>query len=148
MLIIDVTVVNVALPSIGRDLSLDRSALTWVAIAYTLFFGSLLLLGGRLADTFGRRRIFLAGSSLFTVASAASGLASDGTPLIISRALQGIGAALMSPAALLDDHDTSRDQIGPVPSASGRPSAEAAPRSASSSAASSPAGRAGSGSSS
>ena len=100
MLIIDVTVVNVALPSIGRDLSLDRSALTWVAIAYTLFFGSLLLLGGRLADTFGRRRIFLAGLGLFTVASAASGLAWDGNPLILSRAVQGIGAALMSPAAL------------------------------------------------
>jgi EmrB/QacA subfamily drug resistance transporter len=100
MLIIDVTVVNVALPSIGRDLGLERSALTWVAIAYTLFFGSLLLLGGRLADSFGRRRIFLAGLVLFTVASAASGLASDGNALIISRALQGIGAALMSPAAL------------------------------------------------
>jgi EmrB/QacA subfamily drug resistance transporter len=100
MLIIDVTVVNVALPSIGRDLGLDRAAMTWVAIAYTLLFGSLLLLGGRLADTFGRRRIFLAGLGLFTAASAASGLASDGTVLIISRALQGIGAALMSPAAL------------------------------------------------
>jgi MFS family permease len=71
-----------------------------VAIAYTLLFGSLLLLGGRLADTFGRRRIFLAGLGLFTAASAASGLASDGNVLIISRALQGIGAALMSPAAL------------------------------------------------
>jgi EmrB/QacA subfamily drug resistance transporter len=100
MLIIDVTVVNVALPSIGRDLGLDRAAMTWVAIAYTLLFGSLLLLGGRLADTFGRRRIFLAGLGLFTAASAASGLASDGNVLIISRALQGIGAALMSPAAL------------------------------------------------
>jgi EmrB/QacA subfamily drug resistance transporter len=100
MLIIDVTVVNVALPSIGTDLGLDRAAMTWVAIAYTLLFGSLLLLGGRLADTFGRRRVFLAGLSLFTAASAASGLAPDGNVLIISRALQGIGAALMSPAAL------------------------------------------------
>jgi EmrB/QacA subfamily drug resistance transporter len=100
MLIIDVTVVNVALPSIGRDLGLDRGAMTWVVIAYTLLFGSLLLLGGRLADAFGRRRIFLAGLGLFTAASAASGLASDGNMLIISRALQGIGAALMSPAAL------------------------------------------------
>jgi EmrB/QacA subfamily drug resistance transporter len=100
MLIIDVTVVNVALPSIGRDLGLDRAAMTWVAIAYTLLFGSLLLLGGRLADMFGRRRIFLAGLGLFTAASAASGLASDGNVLIISRALQGVGAALMSPAAL------------------------------------------------
>ena len=100
MLIIDVTVVNVALPSIGQDLGLDRAAMTWVAIAYTLLFGSLLLLGGRLSDTFGRRQIFLAGISLFTAASAASGLAPDGNILIISRALQGIGAALMSPAAL------------------------------------------------
>jgi EmrB/QacA subfamily drug resistance transporter len=74
--------------------------MTWVAIAYTLLFGSLLLLGGRLADVFGRRRTFLAGLTLFTTASAISGLASDGTVLILSRALQGIGAALMSPAAL------------------------------------------------
>lgn len=100
MLIIDVTVVNVALPSIGRELDLDRAAMTWVAIAYTLFFGGLLLVGGRLADSFGRRRIFLSGLVLFTVASVASGLASSGTFLIVARALQGVGAALMSPAAL------------------------------------------------
>jgi len=100
MLIIDVTVVNVALPSIGRSLLLDRAALTWVAIAYTLFFGSLLMFGGRLADTFGRRRIFLAGLGLFTLASVASGLAPNGTVLIAARAFQGIGAALLSPAAL------------------------------------------------
>jgi EmrB/QacA subfamily drug resistance transporter len=100
MLIIDVTVVNVALPSIGRDLLLERSQLTWIVTAYTLFFGSLLLLGGRLADTFGRRRIFLAGLATFVVASMASGLAPDGNVLVITRALQGIGAALMSPAAL------------------------------------------------
>src|SRR6266540_2236365 len=68
MLVIDVTVVNVALPSIGQSLGLDRAGLTWVAIAYTLFFGSLLMLGGRLADTFGRRRLFLAGLGIFTVA--------------------------------------------------------------------------------
>ncbi len=100
MLVIDVTVVNVALPSIGRDLALDRAALTWVATAYTLLFGSLLLLGGRLADTFGRRRVFLIGLGIFTVASATSGLASDGTVLVLSRTVQGIGAALLSPAAL------------------------------------------------
>jgi EmrB/QacA subfamily drug resistance transporter len=100
MLVIDVTVVNVALPSIGRSLLLDRAGLTWVAIAYTLFFGSLLMLGGRLADTFGRRRIFLAGLGLFTLASATSGIAPDGTVLIVARAFQGIGAALLSPAAL------------------------------------------------
>lgn len=100
MLIIDVTVVNVALPSIGRDLGLDRTALTWVATAYTLLFGGLLLLGGRLADTFGRRQVFLVGLGLFTVASAVSGLAPDGNILIVARAFQGVGAALLSPAAL------------------------------------------------
>jgi EmrB/QacA subfamily drug resistance transporter len=100
MLIIDVTVVNVALPSIGRSLLLDRAALTWVAIAYTLFFGSLLMFGGRLADTFGRRRIFLTGLGLFILASMTSGIAPNGTVLIVARAFQGIGAALMSPAAL------------------------------------------------
>jgi len=100
MLVIDVTVVNVALPSIGRSLSLDRAALTWVAIAYTLLFGSLLMLGGRLADTFGRRRMFLAGLGLFTLASVSSGIAPNGSILIAARAVQGIGAALLSPAAL------------------------------------------------
>jgi EmrB/QacA subfamily drug resistance transporter len=100
MLVIDVTVVNVALPSIGSDLGLDRAALTWVVTAYTLFFGSLLLLGGRLADGLGRRRMFLAGIGIFVAASLASGLAPDGTILVLARAAQGIGAALMSPAAL------------------------------------------------
>ena len=148
MLIIDVTVVNVALPSIGKDLGLDRAAMTWVAIAYTLLFGSLLLLGGRLADTFGRRRIFLAGIGLFTAASAASGLAPDGNILIFSRALQGIGAALMSPAALSIITTTFQDPIATARSGSGPRSAAEAPRSASSSEASSPPVRAGNGSSS
>jgi EmrB/QacA subfamily drug resistance transporter len=100
MLVIDVTVVNVALPSIGAELGLDRAALTWVVTAYTLFFGSLLLLGGRLADGFGRRRMFQVGIGTFVTASLASGLAPDGTVLVAARAAQGIGAALMSPAAL------------------------------------------------
>jgi EmrB/QacA subfamily drug resistance transporter len=100
MLIIDVTVVNVALPSIGEDLGLDRAGLTWTVTAYTLIFGSLLLLGGRLADAFGRRRTFLTGLGLFTAASLASGLAPDGTILIAARAAQGVGAAMLSPAAL------------------------------------------------
>ena len=100
MLIIDITVLNVALPSIGDALRLDRASLTWVATAYTLFFGSLLLLGGRLADTVGRRRTFLTGLAIFTVASLASGLAPDGTTLLLSRVAQGVGAALLSPAAL------------------------------------------------
>lgn len=100
MLIIDVTVVNVALPSIGRDLLLDRSQLTWIVTAYTLLFGSLMLLGGRLADTFGRRRIFLTGLGVFVAASLGSGLAPDGTVLVAMRALQGVGASLLSPSAL------------------------------------------------
>jgi EmrB/QacA subfamily drug resistance transporter len=100
MLIIDVTVVNVALPSIGRDLHLDRSQLTWIVTAYTLLFGSLLMLGGRLADTFGRRRVFLAGLLTFVAASTASGLAPSGNVLVVTRALQGVGAALLSPSAL------------------------------------------------
>ncbi|MEV6589000.1 MFS transporter [Streptomyces acidicola] len=100
MLIADVTVINVALPTIGEDLGLDGSGLTWVVTAYTLFFGSLLLLGGRLADAVGKLRAFLAGLAVFTAASVASGLAAGGGMLIAARSAQGIGAALMSPAAL------------------------------------------------
>jgi MFS family permease len=100
MVILDVTVVNVALPSIGSDLHLNRVWLTWVVTAYTLCFGGLLLLGGRLADTLGRRRTFLAGLGLFTAASLASGLAQTGTVLVAARAAQGVGAALLAPAAL------------------------------------------------
>ena len=100
MVILDITVVNVALPTIGSDLQLDRTSLTWVVTTYTLCFGGLLLLGGRLADTLGRRRMFLAGLGLFTVASLASGLAQTGRVLVAARAGQGVGAALLSPAAL------------------------------------------------
>ena len=100
MVILDITVVNVALPTIGSNLQLDRTSLTWVVTAYTLCFGGLLLLGGRLADTLGRRRIFLAGLGVFTVASLASGLAQTATILVAARAGQGVGAALLSPAAL------------------------------------------------
>lgn len=100
MLIADVTVVNVALPAMGGDLGLSASGLTWVVTAYTLFFGALLLVGGRLADWFGARRMFLTGLTLFTAASAASGLAADGGMLIAARAAQGVGAALLSPAAM------------------------------------------------
>jgi EmrB/QacA subfamily drug resistance transporter len=100
MVILDITVVNVALPTIGADLSLDRAALTWVVTTYTLFFGGLLLLGGRLADLLGRRRTFLAGLGVFTAASLAAGLAGDGSVLLAARALQGVGAAMLSPSAL------------------------------------------------
>lgn len=100
MLIIDVTVVQVALPSIGSDLDLGREALTWVVTTYTLFFGGLLILGGRLTDALGARRTLLTGLAVFVGASLVSGLAGDGTVLLVGRAAQGTGAALLSPAAL------------------------------------------------
>lgn len=100
MLILDVTVVNVALPSIGTGLHLGRESLTWVLTAYTMVFGGLMLLGGRLADQFGARRVLLAGLVLFTAASAVTGLASSGAMLIGGRVAQGAGAALLSPSAL------------------------------------------------
>jgi EmrB/QacA subfamily drug resistance transporter len=100
MVILDVTVVNVALPSIGRALDFSPGDLQWVVTAYVLFTGGLLLLGGRAADLFGRRRVFLTGLVTFTTASLASGLAPSPEVLIAARAAQGLGAALMSPAAL------------------------------------------------
>jgi EmrB/QacA subfamily drug resistance transporter len=100
MVVLDATVTNVALPTIGRDLHFSSSDLQWVVTAYTLTFGGLLLLGGRAADLFGRRRLFTLGVSIFTVASLADALARSPSALIISRALQGIGAAMVSPAAL------------------------------------------------
>jgi EmrB/QacA subfamily drug resistance transporter len=100
MVILDITVVNIALPSIGSDLGLSPAALTWVVTAYTLCFGGLLLLGGRLADAYGPRRTFLVGLVAFTTASVASGLAQDGATLLAGRAAQGLGAALLTPAAL------------------------------------------------
>jgi EmrB/QacA subfamily drug resistance transporter len=100
MLIVDITVVQVALPSIGDELGLGREALTWVVTAYTLVFGGLMVLGGRLADALGARRTLLAGLVLFTAASLLCGLASGGGMLIAGRAVQGVGAALMSPSAL------------------------------------------------
>ena len=100
MLILDVTVVAIALPQIGADLGLDREALTWVVSAYTLAFGGLMLSGGRAADAFGPRRLILAGLAVFTAASLLSGLAEGSTSLIVGRVAQGLGAAMLSPAAL------------------------------------------------
>ncbi len=100
MTILDVSIVNVALPSIGRSLNFSRDGLQWVITAYAITFGGFLLLGGRAADFLGRRRIFLVGVVIFTLASFFCGLAwSDGV-LIVSRAVQGFGAALITPAAL------------------------------------------------
>jgi len=100
MVILDATVVNVALPSIARSLSFPAGGLQWVVTAYVLASGSLVLLGGRAADVAGRRRIFLAGLALFTAASLASGIAPAAGALIAARAGQGLGAALLTPAAL------------------------------------------------
>jgi EmrB/QacA subfamily drug resistance transporter len=100
MVILDVTVVNVALPSIRTALRFAPQDLQWVVSAYVLMTGGLLLLGGRMADLIGRRRIFLTGLVVFTGASLASGLAPTAVALIASRAAQGLGAALLSPAAL------------------------------------------------
>ena len=100
MLIIDVSIVNVALPTIERDLHFTDSSLQWVASAYALTFGGFLLLGGRMADLLGRRRLFMVGLAVFTVASLACGFATTNNQLIAARAVQGLGGAMIAPAAL------------------------------------------------
>jgi EmrB/QacA subfamily drug resistance transporter len=100
MTILDVSIVNVALPSIGRSLNFSRENLQWVITAYAIAFGGFLLLGGRAADLLGRRRVFIVGVTLFTIASLVCGLAQSEGMLIISRAVQGLGGAIISPAAL------------------------------------------------
>src|SRR3954447_19982765 len=100
MVVLDVTIVNVALPAIQTDLGFSADGLQWVVNAYTLTFGGLLLLGGRASDLLGRRRVFLAGLALFGIASLAGGFAGSSGALVAVRAVQGIGAALLSPAAL------------------------------------------------
>jgi EmrB/QacA subfamily drug resistance transporter len=100
MVILDISAVNVALPDIATDLSVDRADIGWTITSYSLMFGSLLLLGGRAADLLGRRRVFLAGLTVFTVSSLASALAAGATTLFAARAGQGLGAAMLSPAAL------------------------------------------------
>jgi EmrB/QacA subfamily drug resistance transporter len=100
MVVLDATIVNVALPAIKADLHFSQANLQWVVNAYTLLFGGFLLLGGRAADLFGRRNLFIAGATLFTTASLVNGFASSEGMLIGARAAQGLGAALMSPAAL------------------------------------------------
>jgi len=100
MVVLDIAIVNVALPSIETDLGFSRENLQWVISAYALFFGGFLLLGGRASDLLGRRRLFIGGLAVFTLASLASALAWDDGVLIGARALQGLGAALITPAAL------------------------------------------------
>src|ERR671923_106933 len=100
MVVLDVAIVNVALPSIQSDLGFSPENLQWVISAYALLFGGFLLLGGRAADLLGRRRLFIGGLVVFSVASLLSGLAWSDDALIVARAFQGLGAAVISPAAL------------------------------------------------
>ncbi|MCX4404318.1 MFS transporter [Streptomyces sp. NBC_01764] len=100
MLLLDVTVVNVALPPIQRDLGFTTTGLAWVVNGYTVTYGGLLMLGGRLGDLLGRRRLFLIGLAVFALSSATAGIAQQAGVLVASRFVQGIGAALVSPAAL------------------------------------------------
>src|SRR5579862_7716193 len=100
MTILDVSIVNVALPSIGKSLNFSESNLQWVLTAYAITFGGFLLLGGRAADVLGRRRVFLVGVAVFTIASLICGLAWSEGVLIASRAVQGFGAAIITPSAL------------------------------------------------
>ena len=100
VIVIDASIVNVALPSIGRALHFSRTDLSWAVNAYTLTFGGFLMLGGRMADVLGRRRMFMLGLVLFSVASFAGGVAQSEGWLIAARAVQGLGAAIVSPAAL------------------------------------------------
>src|SRR6266576_729418 len=100
MVILDITAVNIALPHIAADLKLSGSTISWTITSYSLIFGSLLLFGGRAADLLGRRRMFLTGLGIFTVSSFASAMAGSAAMLFASRAGQGLGAAILSPAAL------------------------------------------------
>ena len=100
MVILDISAVNVALPDLAKDLRIGHEDLSWTITSYSLIFGSLLLLGGRAADLLGRRRVFLTGLGVFTAASLGSALAGSAAALFAARAGQGLGAALLSPAAL------------------------------------------------
>src|ERR671914_2969418 len=100
MIVLDVTIVGVALPSIQEDLGFSDEGLAWVVNAYLITFGGFLLLGGRFGDLFGHRRLFLAGIALFTVASAVCGLSTSQEMLVIARAVQGLGGAVVSAVAL------------------------------------------------
>src|SRR5207253_5232076 len=100
MIVLDTTIVNVALPSIGTNLHFSQTSLAWVVNAYLLTFGGFLLLGGRLGDLYGHRRLFLLGLTLFTVASLACGLARGQGVLIAARAIQGLGGAVVSAVSL------------------------------------------------
>src|SRR4051794_920393 len=100
MVVLDASVVNVALPTIKRDVGFSEQSLSWILNSYTLIFGGFLLLGGRLADRLGRRRLFVTGIALFSAASLICGLSQSEGMLLVARGLQGLGGAMVSPAAL------------------------------------------------
>ncbi|PUA80884.1 MFS transporter [Nocardioides currus] len=100
MVVLDATIANIALPYIQKDLAISQANLTWIVTGYALAFGSLLLLGGRLGDLYGRRKVFMVGLAIFAIASLLGGLATNEPLLLAARGLQGLGAALASPAAL------------------------------------------------
>ena len=100
MCILDISIVNIAIPSIQRDLDLPTASLQWVVTVYVLTYGGFLLVGGRLGDLFGRRRMFLLGLVCFTLASAVGGLASNSTMLFLARAGQGFGGAIITPTVM------------------------------------------------
>src|SRR3954454_19236943 len=100
MVVLDVSIVNVALPSIGHDLHYSATGLQWVVNAYVLTFAGFLLLGGRAADLYGRRRVFISGLALFSLASLFGGFAQTSDQLTAARAAQGLGGAVLSPATL------------------------------------------------
>ena len=109
MVVLDVSIVNVALPSIRHELGFSQTGLQWIVNAYTIAFAGFLLLGGRAADLFGRRRVFIFGLGVFTAASLAGGLAQDQTTLLAARIVQGLGGAVLSPATLTILTTTFRD---------------------------------------
>lgn len=100
LVVLDVSVVNVALPSMRTDLGLSAPGLQWVVNAYAIAFAGFMLLGGRAGDLYGRKRMFLVGLGLFTLASLGGGLAQDGWQLLLARAVQGLGAAVLAPSTL------------------------------------------------
>lgn len=131
MTYLDNNIINVAIPTIQRDLNLSVSGLEWVVSSYLLTLAGLLLVGGRLADVLGRRRLFLAGMALFTLSSLAAGLADSGAVLIASRAVQGVGAAMLMPTTLAIIMATFHNPGSAIPrSASGPRSARSRWRSA------------------
>jgi len=143
MVILDITAVNIALPSLATELDLTGSSISWTITSYSLIFGSLLLFGGRAADLLGRRRMFLTGLGIFTVSSFASAMAGTAAALFAARAGQGLGARSSPRRRSRSSCRRSRAAGGRRRSPPGEPSAAQAPRSESSSAASSRSSRTG-----